>query len=203
MSKDQVIKVVTDYANPIQYAMGNYLSVYEAFPSEYYFEITNDWYLKTSFERIIIGGGTTVTECTTYESTIDIFEGHFGSFNPMHMEKAENFHNSIFVMGEHISNSIDACYCYCVSKKDNGSIIAMPGKYTYYQIASGTTYSSGLSIGESTEPGDSFILASSASLGNMYPNKCSSYDGDHMSLVDTAVVIDNWIAKISAKNNNS
>lgn len=76
-------------------------------------------------------------------------------------------------------------------------------KYILQERVSEGSYDAYLHKGEFTEQGDSFILASSASLGNMYPNKCSSYDGDHMSLVDTAVVIDNWIAKISAKNNNS
>ena len=195
---EKMIEIGTSIINPIQNLMSNYLSVYELFPSEYYFQLTQDWYLSTRFVNYVYGG-TTVTECITYESTKQILDSRFPGFDASLMTQAEAFHDSTFINGRHVSNIVTSLYYCCVNQEtiDGQKVdVLMPNKYILQERVSVGSYNAYLHKGEFTEQGDSLVLKSSATLGNCYPSDVICVSGDHMDLIyDTQ-----WITTLSGVN---
>ncbi len=189
---NRVYKLITDIADPIKNLICNYVSIYELFPSAYYFQLTGAAYMSESFTTIIIGGETTLTECSTYAATKSILTGYFDDFDSNLMAIAEAFHNTTFISGNHVSSYVDARYYHCLNNS-----VATISHLKFYQVVSSTSYVAGLEVDETTNYGDFLVLTTSSTLANRYPTKCLSFSGDHMSLVMISTVIDQWMQNIS------
>lgn len=184
-----IYQTVTGVADPIQNLICNYVSVYEALPSQYYFEKTGASYMSKSFTTINVGGGTTVTECNTYSATRSVLTGYFADFDSNLMTLAENFHNTTFISGNHVSSYVDSHYYYCTGLSTTSHV-------KLYEVVSNDTYAVGLEIdGDST--GDNLILSTSASLATTYPSKCHNKTGHHMTLIWDSNIINEYISYIN------
>ena len=189
---NRIYKTITGIADPIQNLICNYVSVYELFPSEYYFQLTGSSYMSDSFTTIMIGGETSIMECSTYTATKDILTGYFDDFDPNLMAIAETFHDTTFIFGNHVSSYTDARYYHCLNTS-----VSTISHLKFYQVVSSTSYVTGLEVDGTTIYGDFLVLTTSSTLANMYPTKCLSFQGNHMTLVMTTSIIDQWIQNIS------
>ena len=184
-----IYRTVTSISDPIQNLICNYVSVYEALPSEYFFQKTGSSYMSKSFTTVVIGGETTVTECTTYADTRNVLTGCFDDFDSNLMSLAETFHDTTFISGNHVSSYVNAHYYYCTG-------ISTVSHVKFFEVASGTSYSSGLEV-DGYAAGDGLVLAISGSLANSYPSRCHSITGGHMTLVQDKTTINSYISNIS------
>ena len=198
---ETIVEALTFIGNPIQNLICNYASVYETFPSEYYFQFTNNGYLSTQQDRII--GDPIITELSTYASTKDTLVSKFPGFKANLMSQAETFHDSTFISGVHVSNFVTSHYFHCISreKNANGEYVynLMPNKYILRD------YSAVGSILLSEDPvvqGDSFVLRSSATLADSYPASTVAYYGGHMTLISTSTIIEHWLNNLCATLEN-
>ena len=186
-----IYKTITKISDPIQNLICNYASVYELLPSEYYFQLSRSSYMSNSFTTIMIGGQTTVTECSTYFATKEVLTGYFQDFNDRLMDQAEDFHDSTFVSGNHVSSYVDSNYYHCLNSS-NSTI----SHVKFYQVVSSESYAAGLEVDGTTNNGDGFVFANSSTLANSYPERCRGFAGNHMTLVVSVDVIDEWIKSI-------
>ena len=186
-----IYKTITLIADPIQNLICNYASVYELLPSEYYFQLVGSPYMSNSFTYIAIGGQTTVTECSTYFATKEVLTRYFQDFNDRLMAQAEDFHDSTFVSGEHVSFYVDSYYYHC--KNISSPTIS---HVKFYQVVSSESYAAGLEVDGTTNNGDGFVPANSSTLANRYPERCKKFDGDHMALVSSTTIVNEWINNI-------
>lgn len=186
-----VYETITATLHPIRNLISNYVSVYEAFPSEYYFQLTESSYMTYECNKIMLGGTTTITECSTYSATRDNLTTWFASFDSSLMSKAESFHDTTFITANHVSYYVDSYFYYCTNE------LANTDSHVYLStMLSGDTCSSSLEV-DDFDVGDGLVLNTSASLADIYPPKSKDYSGDHMSLVNDKTIIKDWIENIS------
>ncbi len=170
-----MIKLVTSIGNPIRNLISNYISVYELFPSKYYFSLTEESYLSFDLD------GTGTTECHSYSETLDLIVRVNGNhFDLDLMSLAENFHDSTFIGDNHISAYVDSYYLY-----GSGFYNTPLHVHVYYAdtMVNGIQKLA-LTIDERTPYGDSLVPDSSAALANKYPEKVFYWHGSgHSSFI--------------------
>ena len=127
-----VYKLITGMMDPIQNLICNYVSIYELFPSKYYFQITESSYISNSYTLVAIGGTNTVTECSTYTATKEILTGYFDDFDSDLMALAEAFHDTTFISGNHVSAYVDASYWSCYTDSLDDATISHLKFYDYH-----------------------------------------------------------------------
>ena len=123
------------------------------------------------------------------------------------MSQAEEFHDSTFVSGVHVSRSVTSYYYHCISQSISQKEIAekqyvdnlMPNKYILrdYSIVGSILLSE-----EPVEQGDSLVLRSSATLADSYSSSTYAYYGGHMTLISDSDIIDHWLDNLCATLEN-
>jgi hypothetical protein len=189
-----VYKLITGMMDPIQNLICNYVSIYELFPSKYYFQLTGSSYMSNSYTLVTIGGTNTVTECSTYTTTKEILTGYFDDFDSDLMALAEAFHDTTFISGNHVSAYVDASYWSCYTDSSDDATIS---HLKFYQVVSNTSYAAGLEVDGAVSTGDGLVLRESGTLAGRYSPKCYYLKGYHMSLVKDTQLFGQWIPNIS------
>jgi hypothetical protein len=162
---ETLIDLVALYYNPLDWLMGNFGSMYEMFPSEKYFDslYADKTYLVTSF----VGIGDLVI--STYADTRQRLNSYLPHYNAALADSAEDFHDSLYINGEHITSYVNTYYIAGYGKQTVDIIeFNMWDWYIY----------------EYTYDGDQMVAEWSATLGDRYSNKTFfAEDVSHVGLV--------------------
>ena len=188
-------EIRTSTTKPIQQLISNYVSVYEAFPSEYHFQLqtTDSSYLSSSS-----GLGFNKTEYTSYASTKTLLIDNFNRFDANLMALAEDFHDSIFSFdGRHVSDGVDAYYYYCTTNDPNN-----PDTPTHMNLQTSLLEQS-LTVDVYSTQGDMLVLKDSATLKNLDSTReedlaqTTNVDLNHTTIISNGDSIDRIITRIS------
>lgn len=164
-----VYEQLTNVLDPIQNIISNYVSIYELFPSQYYFDLTETNYILSRVTTFNWGTTVSDSEYETYEDTRNFLISYFDDFDSDLLSLAEDFWDSIFINGNHISSYVDSYYYYCVND-DRTTISHMRFHQMFY--ADKAIPVRLLEVANYVEDGDGLVLTSSATLAGLHPQKC-------------------------------
>ena len=95
-------------ATPIKAVANNFTSVYELLPTQNYFDLNNTTYVQ--YQNNNGFWGKKKTEDYDYNQTKQLISNRSWAKNKNFLEVSENFAETLFVDGEHITNSVDSYY---------------------------------------------------------------------------------------------
>ena len=159
---------VSMFGHPLSLLTNSFSSVYDAFPSEKYFDINyaGKTYLNVEFQEL------PETECVTYDLSRQYCEAFLAWFNPILADASEDFHNSLYINGRHVTEIVNTYY------------IAGYGFNTVDRIYANGTLWMNDSTEENIGKGDSLVPVWSATLGDRQPNRTIyAKDISHMELI--------------------
>ena len=159
-------------SNPVRSLFCNYASIYELFPSEYYFSVANMWYL--CFDDHYDDSPSYVY-CRTYSQTISVIENNWYDFSSTLMRQAEAFHDSTFANGSHVSSLVNTKYVYAQNENE---------KTTTYIYYSKTLLNSASLTLIKTEYGDELVPKWSSALGGLYFPSTYHGTGSHGAAIN-------------------
>lgn len=183
----KIFDVITTIANPLSNLIATYPSIYELFPTKMSF---NDKYSNTPYLSTLFLG-TNEELITSYEKTKDICIDDLKSYSKELMYDAEMFHDSLYVNGEHILNSVNTYYIAGTDSPSNlyltPSVLSCSKSewkllHWYY--------------------GDGVVLHSSATLGDRYNKRTFFASGqNHMGLISPNIY--NFISSLLRGNSST
>ena len=165
----ELFNMISQRSDPVDGLLCHFESVYELFPSEAYFDSNygNRNYLITSFL------GTT-SNVVSFDHTQEVLEQNLLFYYEDFANKAQDFHESLFVNGEHITSLVNTYYI-------SGYNINTVYKIEYNSL---TWSSNNENIGDGTVP------TWSATLGDKYDSKTFfAKNINHTSLVSDGEVM--------------
>lgn len=176
-----LLSIMTLSTNPIQKLLGNYASVYEVLPTQYYLSISPTPYLTYST------GSSTETVCSTYDASMDILSGFLPHFNSELMSDAEAFHASCRINNRHITYGVNCKYLYAIANNHDTTIQL---KYTESLLGGK------IEVKPTSPAGDSLVPSWSATLGRS-GNNVIPYSGGHRYVISNTIPIHNIIDGIT------
>lgn len=179
---DNLWRLFTNFSNPLDSIIHGFESIYEMFPSEYYFDsgYGNSTYL---FYQELFEDYTWVN----YVDTMAVLGSNLPRYDIDLGQRAEEFHHLLYVNGEHVTSLVDSHYLY---------VTDVPTK-NQFRYDGAVWY-----VHAETSLGDSLVEVCSATLGERYTNASYGFSTseaglssvDHADMVSNAIVI----AKIKA-----
>lgn len=103
-----LIDIATFLYNPFDYYCSNFQSLYEMMPTEKYFSTGygNSFYMSTTLGV----SDTNLFDVTTYQDSRNRLSAYLPYFNDILMSNAEEFHDSLYINNEHITNQCSTYY---------------------------------------------------------------------------------------------
>ena len=146
----------------VQYVLAKFPSVYEAFPTAQYINATGG-YLKYEDEEL----------CTTYSSTKAVIASHMKGYNSLLMSSAEEFHNSLYIGNQHVTNFTDRVLVYSNALYTVRYVMYDPiiGRFFWYSVSTSVS-------------GDSIVPSVSATMNFESESQDVSGNIDHMEIID-------------------
>jgi len=180
-----LIDIATFLYNPFDYYCSNFQSLYEMMPTEKYFSTGygNSFYMSTTLGV----SDTNLFDVTTYQDSRNRLSAYLPYFNDILMSNAEEFHDSLYINNEHITNQ---CSTYYLAGSDIETI--------YHLKFNMDAWHKTTSDGE--KGGDGTVPMLSALLGDRYPSRTYYINNcGHFQLAVDSQVIE-FVANIIVGN---